>query len=416
MEQKVQAEEGLSLFDIIRLLLSKIKILILVVAISGIAGGLLAIRQTKDINYWGTSVDFYINPYNEESDTDSESQYALYGAYGVHVMDGMVRLLRSDSFAEQLMLDGATLPASAADWTANETEATALQEKIDAANAALKTSAEATTARLAATENNEKALTKLNHQWTALYVNGIVKHAAFNEIEYQTIISSLSNADAIKTLQELYNTVYDETTGTEAIMELAKLQATDASKTALEAKNAALNAWRQTASYRSTLGSFKGAISYKYLGENDIENAQQLAKSFIYVSISVLDNEAFANLLLERIKKVVPMYVEQYMPVPAGYDGTNCQITSTASSIHLTNPGYMRNQAIKMGILFGLVAAVIACVIIIVIDRSDKRLRDHEVITKVFNVPVLGVVPTIDTDAIISKKAKLKEVNTEAKK
>ena len=44
MEQKVQAEEGLSLFDIIRLLLSKIKILILVVAISGIAGGLLAIR------------------------------------------------------------------------------------------------------------------------------------------------------------------------------------------------------------------------------------------------------------------------------------------------------------------------------------------------------------------------------------
>ena len=104
------------------------------------------------------------------------------------------------------------------------------------------------------------------------------------------------------------------------------------------------------------------------------------------------------------------------MPVPAGYDGTNCQITSTASSIHLTNPGYMRNQAIKMGILFGLVAAVIACIIIIVIDRSDKRLRDHEVITKAFNVPVLGVVPTIDTDAIISKKAKLKEVNTEAKK
>jgi capsular polysaccharide biosynthesis protein len=84
------------------------------------------------------------------------------------------------------------------------------------------------------------------------------------------------------------------------------------------------------------------------------------------------------------------------MAVPAGYVGTNCQRITRIDNIHLTNPGYTTSQAIKYGILMAFAAGIIASVLIIILDKSDKRLRDTEVITRKFNVPLLGVVPTIE--------------------
>ena len=64
--------------------------------------------------------------------------------------------------------------------------------------------------------------------------------------------------------------------------------------------------------------------------------------------------------------------------------------------IHRTNPNHRTTQVSKYGLLFGAAALVIAAVVIIIVDKSDKRLRDTEVITKKFNVPILGIVPSID--------------------
>ena len=47
---------------------------------------------------------------------------------------------------------------------------------------------------------------------------------------------------------------------------------------------------------------------------------------------------------------------------------------------------------------------VVACVIIIIADRSDKRLRDCDVITREFQVPILGIVPTIEMNDVTTKK------------
>ena len=116
--QNIQVEEGLSLMSIIKLLMGKLKLLILVVIIGGILGGSFAIWRTIDINYFGTKVEFYVNPERPEESAGETgtagaggSQYGVYGAYGRHVMDNMIKLLSSDSFAEQLLLDGADLPA-----------------------------------------------------------------------------------------------------------------------------------------------------------------------------------------------------------------------------------------------------------------------------------------------------------------
>ena len=51
---------------------------------------------------------------------------------------------------------------------------------------------------------------------------------------------------------------------------------------------------------------------------------------------------------------------------------------------------------IKYAALLGLASLVVACVVVVIVDRSDKRLRDYDLVAKKFNIPVLGVIPAIE--------------------
>jgi hypothetical protein len=169
-------------------------------------------------------------------------------------------------------------------------------------------------------------------------------------------------------------------------------------KEVLAVTEIALEEWRETKNYEPQLQKIKEAVSYSYLEDNaDTEDAANLARSFIYVKISVLNDEEFAFDLLQIIKREVPIYVEANMAVPSGYEGTNCQRVTRMDQVALTNADFQRNQTLKFGILVGAAAFVIVCVILILVDVSDKRLRDYEVLTKRFNIPILGVVPTIES-------------------
>ena len=74
----------------------------------------------------------------------------------------------------------------------------------------------------------------------------------------------------------------------------------------------------------------------------------------------------------------------------------------------MTNPLYTTKEAIKYAFLAAAAGFVIASVIIIILDKSDKRLRDTEIIVRKFNVPLLGIVPTIEAlneEALAKKNA-----------
>ena len=170
--------------------------------------------------------------------------------------------------------------------------------------------------------------------------------------------------------------------------------------------------WRKTEQYKANLELYNKSVKYSYLGaEEDVEDANNLARSFIYVDINVKNDVDFANVLLERVKKVVPDYIEKNMIVPTDYEGTSCTRITRTNDIEYLNPNLARNQAIKYGFLLAFAAGVVASVVIILIDTQDKRLRDHEVITRKFNVPVLGIVPTIEemNQAVELKKQELKK-------
>ena len=419
MEERIQKEEGISLLDIVHLLLSKLAILILVVVLGGFLGGAFAVWRTYDVNYYGTEVQFYVNPERPKQTASSEgSQYGVYGAYGRHVMDNMVKLLSSESFTEQLILNGKIVPnvstdenpwritvkgaASEADELRQNIEFNKnLNENIEESNRLL---TEANTARQNSTDAKkatEKALTVVQDAWRAEVplISGVsssywtYSDLAFNYLqpmltpeltnlckEYQSLKTTADNLQAIAD-----EAVKDSETQTEATLSL----------------------WRQTKQYKSQLNSLSGHITYSYLEANaNTDDANNLARSFIYVKISVLNDQKFAEILYERVITVVPVYVEANMAVPNDYEGTNCQRITRTDEIHLTNVRYTTNQAIKYAFLFAAASAVIAAVIIIIVDKSDKRLRDHETITRLFNVPVLGIVPTIEDLTTLSATKK----------
>ena len=439
--QNVQVEEGISLMDIIRLLFSKIKILILVVLIGAMAGGAFAVWRTIDVNYYGTKVEFYVNPEKPEESKGTSSgtaaggsQYGVYGAYGRHVMDNIVKLLSSDSFAEQLILNGNALPEKDVWVSAEETvfvdgEAQSLNALLNAAiDAALPFVARveecennynnALSAKATAVTEYNKAETALDGEWRLLFQQGLVKKATFNEEEY------FSLSIVPETLAAAYGRfVAAENDVTRKTLDVSNTEEAwrTAKKEAAAPIDTALDYWRLSAKYTSELTFYKGAVSFDYLeSDEDHEDANNLARSFIYVTISVEHSSheqgrAIANKVLERVKNVVPEYIEENMTVPDGYSGTNCQRITRADSVRLTNPRYTTTEAIKYAFLAAAAAAVIASVIIIILDRSDKRLRDPEIITRKFNIPLLGIVPTIEElneESLAKKKA---EKTTEVK-
>ena len=101
MEQQTQVEE-LSLLEIFKILFKKIKLLLIVLLASIVAGGVFGALITLNQNYYGTEIWFYINPKEKLSD-EEDSTYGVYGSYGDNVMDTMTKLLESDLFTEQLV-------------------------------------------------------------------------------------------------------------------------------------------------------------------------------------------------------------------------------------------------------------------------------------------------------------------------
>ncbi len=407
-QKELPAEEGIRLGDIFKLLLGKIKLLILVVIIGGILGGSFAIWRTIDVNYWGTTVEFYVNPKKpKESISEGGSQYGVYGAYGRHVMDNMVKLLESESFAEQMLLNGDVLPNDK--WaTAEEEEEYGIKAKIKVATDDLNALNEAkkeTASKLA--DKNEQTIllseanVTLNDEWKKLYYASVaeIEDSTFNETVY--LKNFHNNTDPkFSALRNAYNhrdSVLETLDGINAALKLVENKQAEAMDKAEISTEAVLVEWRKTAKYKNELSRFSSALSFSYLeSDADYEDANNLARSFIYVRVTTLNNRDFAEEVLERVKTVVPVYVADKMTVPDGYEGTNCQRITRTDDIHLTNPGFTTNQAIKYGILVGIAALVITAIVLIIVDKSDKRLRDTDVITKTFNVPLLGIVPSIE--------------------
>lgn len=290
MEEQIGVRDEITLSELFKILWRKALVLCLAFVIGLVAGGFFGIMQTWNVHYYGSTVEFYVNPSKIE-DTEpepdgelKESDYDVTGAYKKSVMEIMVELLNSEEFSELLLLDDKGMPAKGI--------STEIDEFIDAGNT-----------------------------------------------------------------------------------------------------TAALNAWRKTKDYRAAISLVNKSTTYSCI-ESPATSTDNIAKSFIVVEISVLNGEEQAEFLLERVKTRVPAYVSEKMIKPTGYT-TNCQRITRLDDVKLLNPGNLQSTTIKYAILLGAATFLAACVAVIIVDYSDKRLRNFERTMEQLGVPVLGVIPTI---------------------
>ena len=389
MEDTMQNnEEGLSLLEIIRILLIKIKLLVVIVLIGAIGGGFFGFMKSKDVNYYGTSIEFYVNPEQPKDLTTSSgamanavgSQYGVYGAYGRHVMDAITKLLSSESFTEMLMLEDNGLPSKELYPYLNDTNYANAEAAQKRASDAWEEAAIFDQPRAVALENLQSAWTTAGQSTT------------FTEAAYYKLINAAKPGTYDYLIQ-----AYEEFDYINTQRDTALLLASSTQKESSAIIEVLLEEWREHENYLDVLDFYQESITYSYLGsDDDVKDANNLARSFIYVKISVLNDETVAKDLFERVKRTVPDYIEQNMIVPSGYEGTTCTRITRNDSIEYLNPNYKRNQTIIYGLLAACIAGAITALLIILFNTQDQRLRDYEVITKKLNVPVLGIIPTIN--------------------
>ena len=398
--EEMQKEEGLNLLEIIRILFHKLKLLILVVIIAAAGGAFLGYGRYVNVKNYGTKIDFHVNPVKD-------GQPGVYGSYGIHIMDTMVKLLESEWFCEKLMLNGEVLPCVDIDKAKapNDYYPNLDEKKHSKATRLLEVAEQYWESAENKTQQRDKAFENFKKEWIEQMESSLPSDY---EEAYLKLPDIIKNSSEFRNLENYYNILIT----VEKELETATKKARDAQKEADEAVEIFLEEWRQSEKYITTSKKIKSALSYSYLSEtDDIEDASKLTRSFIYVEINVLNDEEFAKDLLERVKVIIPAYIEDKMLLPDGYDETDCWRTTTRNEIQWLNPNLARNQAIKYAFLLAAAAGVIAALIVIIIDVQDKRLRDHEVITKKFKVPVLGIVPTIEemNQAVELKKQELKK-------
>lgn len=138
--------------------------------------------------------------------------------------------------------------------------------------------------------------------------------------------------------------------------------------------------------YDKYLKSLNDSLSYSY----DYKASQ------IKASVSVLNDAEFAESLLEQLTQNIPEFIENRLTNKDSATGKVTCEQLNYKRANLLNGGQTTKEMIKYAAIFGLLAAVVAGVVVVVIDRTDNRLRDNEDIPRKFGLPVLGIIPRIE--------------------
>lgn len=157
-----------------------------------------------------------------------------------------------------------------------------------------------------------------------------------------------------------------------------------------------IDEWRTLDTYKELIEVVEESTTYSHTLNSDDKNAT--ASSFIVVEVSVLNNEEFANALFARVKAAVESYVEKNMFVPPDYVGTRCRKVTNLDQVELLNSSSLIESIVKYAILVGVATLLIAAVIILIKDSSDKRLKSPAQTMSQLDVPVLSVIPQEDQD------------------
>ncbi|MBQ2701759.1 MAG: hypothetical protein IJF64_02110 [Clostridia bacterium] len=367
MEETVQNE--ISLMDIMKMLVKKIKLLLCVTLIGVVVGAALGGVLTFNKKYYGTKARFYLSA--KASDTQ------------------IIDLLESGSFAETLLLNEYNLPVTV---YGTQEEYNVAVEKSKAVQAAEKT-VEDLEESVESLPEEVKLAQDVYDQAAIAYENALAVLEAYASGNIPQNISperfeeiELKHETAEATLEAAYDILAGKQN--ELLTAKGGLKAAENALKAAEAEfeNASkkiMTAWRADKKVKKQMETIEKSVSYSYSGGSD------KATNSLDVSISVLKDKAFAKTLYENIKAKVPAFVEKNLHVEEKIiqkDGktetviedVEVSFLSTFNEVEQLNEGETLKKMITYGLILGIVSLLVACVVVVCAERWKKPVDEQQ--------------------------------------
>lgn len=124
--------------------------------------------------------------------------------------------------------------------------------------------------------------------------------------------------------------------------------------------------------YKNLLSKVQNAVDFSYYNDDESEKVNSIARCFILVNISSFNDKALAEFLVTQIQVKVPEFIKSNMIVPSGFNGTNCERISRLEEVTNLSAGTPFKTALKYGLLLGVAATAVACLVVVVAVRSRK--------------------------------------------
>lgn len=362
--------QEITLKEIYNTLAPKLKVLLIILLIGAVIGGCVGAARTFTSMTYGTTIEFYVNPKRSDDGGNNQSQFGVYGAYGWHVMDNMTKLLASESFAEEMLLDDDGLPIEIV--LKKEPNKTEIDRLIAEARVPIEAAKEAELSAEEITEIvNEKKLAYTTASSAANKANNKYLSLVSAKAPEEEISEAKAEAEEALATEKQAKLDFDAAEQEKVVAEQEVKQKKDDAQKKIKA---VLDCWRQSEVYVTFIKLIGASVSYSFYNDRDMQtsNTEALAKSFIYVTISTPSSENVAKFIYERINEVLPRFVEDNMAVPSGYVGTNCQRITRLDEIKQTGSYELLSETIKYAVLLGFIALVLSMVFVVLVDRFKK--------------------------------------------
>ncbi|MBE5749335.1 MAG: hypothetical protein E7346_00530 [Clostridiales bacterium] len=374
MEQKYQKE--IDLGKMFKTLAKRWVAIVLAFVIALVAGAAVTFLATFSNKVYGVDLDFYFYQI-PNVDKDGNSIIGTPIEYDDSTMNMIYQNISSQSFIEAIFCENG-IPKSE-----GETD----QDMLNAINLANEKTAELDTAR--------KNLAKTALELTVAKKATVTAKSSFDteKADYDAARSEYNNAlqanatastpivsdevmkalsDSLNEQKTKYNqakVAYDnsvkETQRVESAYEVCKQEIINLNKEVRDAKSSAMALKRKQAAFNEEVKDAAKSITVSYADKNGE------IKSTIRVSIAVdkkiANSEEFAKKLAERVKQELPNFIVEKVD----YATANCELTNVLDEVEQVNKKDLIMTPVKIGLIAGVVALVVACVVVAVKNKQE---------------------------------------------
>lgn len=368
MKNSVQNQKKeLDLIDLLKVLLSKLKLIICIALIAAFVGSALgAVITLIGKRDFGTQVEFYI------SSGDPDSQ--------------ILHLLSSERFAEKLLLDENGLPANMTgeDYDAAlkaKQEADAAAEVLVEAKKAAKEAPRELAVAQKTYEEKSKAYDDV-YNILSVYQSAGDKVVETNPEEHFAKMKRYEAlAETAKAEKEAAEKAYYEASqkslAANHTLEAAKEAVTKTKKISDDLAEKILEVWRDQDGIREKISTINESVEYKYIGvdQSNKNTTEKSANQFLVASIAVPADEELAKMLLDSLCEKLPAYVEESTDSINSDEEPDCILLSTAAKIENLAKNSLVKEIIKYAAISTIAALAVTCIVVLCfgVKESDKE-------------------------------------------